>query len=60
MTVLEEFVKEMKKEEMNKGIKIGKNLVAKAMVKYKMPEEDIIKYTHLSKEELKELKLQMV
>ena len=60
MTVLEEFVKEMKKEEMNKGIKIGKNLVAKAMVKYKMPEGDIIKYTHLSKEELKELKLQMV
>ena len=60
MTILEEFVKEMKKEEMNKGIKIGKNLVAKAMVKYKMPEEDIIKYTHLSKEELKELKLQMV
>ena len=55
-----EFIRKTMREKNKEGIKIGKSLVAKAMVKYKMPEEDIIKYTHLSKEELKELKLQMV
>ena len=33
--------------------------VVKEMIKNKMKDEDIIKYTHISEKELEELKLQM-
>ena len=40
------------------GIGIGVLQVAKEMAKYKVPDEDIIKVTCLSKEELQDLKKQ--
>ena len=52
-----EFIRKTMREKNKEGIKIGKSLVAKEMINCKMPDEDIIKYTHLSKKRLKELKL---
>ena len=41
------------------GISIGKRETAIEMLKINMSEEDIIKVTHISKEELNKLKLQI-
>ena len=41
------------------GISIGKRETAIEMLKINMREEDIIKVTHISKEELNKLKLQI-
>ena len=41
------------------GISIGIIQVVKEMLKNKMSDEDIIKYTHISKKELEDLKLEM-
>ena len=46
-------------EARGEGISIGIMQVVKEMIKNKMKDEDIIKYTHISEKELEELKLQM-
>ena len=46
-------------EARGEGISIGIIQVVKEMLKNKMSDEDIIKYTHISKKELEDLKLQM-
>ena len=63
MSNLEEFLRKVIRENAEKGRAEGRSQgilqVAKEMVKSKVSDEDIIKYTHLSKKELQELKLQM-
>ena len=68
---LARIIKEDGKKERNYGISIGKNIgkeegisigkreTAIEMLKINMKEEDIIRVTHISKEELKKLKLQI-
>ena len=65
---LARIIKEDGKKERNygisigkkEGINIGKRETAIEMLKINMKEEDIIRVTHISKEELKKLKLQIV
>lgn len=63
MSNLEEFLRKVIRENAEKGRAEGRSQgilqVAKEMVKSKVSDEDIIKYTHLSKKELQDLKLQM-
>ena len=47
------------RDSMTGGIGIGVLQVAEEMAKYKVPDEDIMKVTCLSKEELRDLKLLM-
>ena len=64
MTNFERLYIELLDDKYDKGRKIGEAngiiQVAKEMVKNKMKDSDILKVTHISKEELEKLKIQKV
>lgn len=57
MPELEEDVNDVIIEEKIKGLKYGKMRMAERMVTEKMNDKDILRFTHISEEELEELKL---
>lgn len=57
---LEDNYKRGKNEGISQGISQTLIKIAKEMLKIKMKDEDILKVTNLSKEQLKELKMQKV